>query len=158
MIRFLLILAFLAACGAPADEIPEPSMVFAPEPGLLDVATDWAATWSAATGRTISIGEGGIPMRAVDDLSGPCGHSDLRFSKTSGRFLRTAEVLIDMTPPAGCVGWGYTVGHEMAHAFSGVDHTSDPESLMALSPKRGMEHTADASAVTLVCSAIDCVN
>jgi hypothetical protein len=111
-----------------------------------------AARWSAATGCTIEVGEGGIPVSLVDEVLTPAGESAngatdfvrdarLQWMACSGvRIARTA------TDPER------TVLHELGHALGATVHANG--GLMASAPAAGV--SLDEAAVELVCQHLDC--
>lgn len=142
------LLAFGCACGAEPDGGPGP-LVLTPDARLEQVTRDWAAKWSEATGLQVVIGDGGVPVRALDRVTNDgkeaCGTTTI----TDGA---PVDIQIDMTPPDRCVGWGYMVGHEIGHALAG-DPGHEDDGLMAQKPRLGVQLTVDAD---YVCSRVDC--
>lgn len=142
------ILALGCACGAEPDGDPGP-LVLTPDARLEQVTRDWAAKWSEATGLEVVIGDGGVPVRALDRVTTNgvevCGNNTI----TDGV---PVEIQIDMTPPERCVGWGYMAGHEIGHVLA-ADPGHDDDGLMAQRPKLGVQLTVDAD---YVCSRVVC--
>lgn len=147
----------LSACGAASDGNDARPTVFSPDPELADVTRQWAERWSAASGLDVRVEEGGIPVLAVDDVAWAdgtvwCGAT---FQVMRGtRWLGAQAIQVDLTPPDGCVGWGYTVGHEMAHALGALDHAES--GLLANSPALGVIHVIDEAALELLCINVEC--
>lgn len=148
----------LIAAGCSAPEEGEPAIVFTPDAKLATQTKTWAERWSKATGVDIRVGEGGIQVRAVDAVTisdeDTCGATLHVLDRQNGEHLRSDLVEIDTTPPKGCVGWGYTLGHEIGHALGAVGHTED--GLMQPTLPLGVVHVIDDAALELVCANLDC--
>jgi hypothetical protein len=168
MTRLLALLALvLSACAGSAPSLdateetaplavavePEPvcAVTFTPDPELEAETRDAAARWSAATGCAVTVGEGGIRVRLVEDRmitpSGTEAHGQTFCPSDS---CRRSELVIEVARDHAEM----TVAHEMGHALeASTAHVDDDGSLMAHTGGNGDITAAD---LTLVCSVLDC--
>jgi hypothetical protein len=132
---------------------PACQFVFSPEESLRAETLDAAARWSKATGCDVVVGEGGIPVRLVDDLGlSPRGtrvHGWTHCPDTSTACTQS-RLVIDLTPehkPAA-------MAHEMGHALPAImTHVQDEHALMDNSGGDGLILAAD---LVQICSALPC--
>lgn len=138
-----------------AVETPAPAcrVVFSPEESLRPETEEAAARWSKATGCDVAVGEGGIPVRLVDDLGlserGTRVHGWTHCLDTSVPCKRSGLV-IDLTPehkPAA-------MAHEIGHALPAImAHVTDEHALMDNSGGDGFILAAD---LVQICSVLHC--
>lgn len=142
------LMLWLAACGCGAA--PEPGKpprpdffeVYSEDPKIQAQLEIWAPRWTAASGITVMASDKGIPVSFRDGIEVPpdpdvapelqntvaCGITTLAYHKESpDGWYRVKSIEIDQTPPAGCPGWGYAVGHELGHVLAGpvAEHGRD---------------------------------
>lgn len=148
----------MCGCGSVAPEAAKGcDVALEPDAAVADVTDEWSGRWSAATGCDVRVESGGVPVLAVeessiDDGKTRCGSTQrlIRDEET----IRVLSVEIDLTPPDECVGWGYTVGHEIGHVIGGRGHAES--GLMVDRLPLGVVHVIDEAALELVCASVEC--
>jgi hypothetical protein len=116
--RLMMIALLMSACAtAPAMDVPFEGVVLSPTPEAEAATREAAERWSAATGLSISIGEGGVPVSFVADAINPAGHRSCAHTVTSPA-AGPLYVEVDGTPPEGkCRGAADTIAHELGHVL-----------------------------------------
>lgn len=153
----ILLLAMCGCGGSATEPERECAVAFDPDPLLADVTDEWARRWSSATGCDVRVESGGIPVLGVQESSIDDGKVRCGSTKRLYRGKETIRILsveIDLTPPDGCVGWGYSVGHELGHAIGALGHTES--GLMVDRLPLGVVHMIDAPSLELVCAELPC--
>lgn len=153
----VLLLAMCGCGGSASEPDQECAVAFDPDQSVADVTDEWAGRWSTATGCDVRLESGGIPVRGVEDTlieDGKTRCGATRRLRRGEELVRVLDVEIDLTPPGGCVGWGYTVGHELGHALGARGHTES--GLMVDRLPLGVVHMIDAAALELVCAGLPC--
>ena len=146
--RWLYVLMlWLAPCGcseALSDTPTRPNFfeVYSEDAELQAQLEKWAPRWTKASGITIVASDKGIPVFFREDIEVPpdpdvapelqntvaCGVTVLGYHKEDpDGWYNVKRIEIDHTPPAGCPGWGYSVGHELGHVLAGpvAEHGRD---------------------------------
>jgi len=134
-----------------APEAPVCSVTFTPAPELDAETREAASRWSAATGCDIRVGEGGIPLRLVEERmvtpSGGEGHGHT-YCPTEG--CTRSGLVIDVARDHVAA----TVPHEMGHALGASSgHVEGETALMCPTGGDGAIVSAD---LVYVCEALDC--
>ena len=167
LIALVAVLALSVNVGcsaAPEPEAESLAIVLAPEPALMDVTVDWAERWPAASGVAITIADDGAPVLSADDLfvlDDPDGDTLYMSNPQNGARSvcgatihsasgATRAVYVDKTPPAGCAGWGYSLGHEIGHVVSGPGLEHDG-ALMGETLANGTQYAIDSASLEAVC-------
>jgi hypothetical protein len=162
-VKRLTLALLLAACGAepieatgpivltPDAEVergpePLPVITLSPSPELLDAATDWAARWSAATGRGIVVGDGGHRIEAQDDVLNDAG------KRLCGGTRLSTGIRVARVQAGTCPGMYETLGHELGHLLGADAHTESHGIMDVASDPRPI----DAAALELVCANLEC--
>lgn len=151
------LLLAMCGCGGTVESVQECSVALEPDAAVADVTDEWAGRWSAATGCDVRVESGGIPVRGVEDTLIEDGRTRCGATRRLHRGDETIQILdveIDLTPPEGCVGWGYTLGHELGHVIGARGHTES--GLMVEKLSLGTVHMIDAAALELVCAEAKC--
>jgi hypothetical protein len=138
---------------APLATTPEPvcAVTFTPDPELAAETRDAAERWSAATGCTITVGEGGIAVRLVEDrMITPQGTEAHGRTFCPADSCRRSALVIEVARDHAEM----TIAHEMGHALeASFAHVDDDCSLMAHTGGNGAITAAD---LVLVCAVLDC--
>lgn len=152
MRRLVAGLLLVAACGAcrgeevsESEAAVEPEIVFTPDDVLAADVTSAAARWSAATGREIVVGEGGVPVQLVLAIKRPDG------TDTPGAV--TADLsLVEIHQKARGAQRTRTVLHEIGHALgAGHAHTHG-----VMSDAAPFDAVIDAASLEEVCAHLAC--
>lgn len=151
------LLLVMCGCGGSAESAQKCGVALEPDAAVADVTDEWAGRWSAATGCDVRVESGGIPVfgveeSSIDDGKVRCGSTQRLYR--GEETIRILSVEIDLTPPDGCVGWGYSVGHELGHAIGARGHTES--GLMVDRLPLGVVHVIDAPSLELVCAELSC--
>lgn len=152
-------LEFVDTSAQPSFE-PACHDTFSPEQDLVEV-TQWALNkWETVTGKTLCIGEGGVPMVRVpevivDDKS-VCGNTNTAWGN-EGQYLFTNYIEVS-DADLGCVSQARIVLHEVGHAIAhhpyGVPIHTEEYGVMAT--RTNSTTDIDAPAIELVCANSDC--
>lgn len=161
MFKAVLGLALTAVgCSAAGSDpaVDAPDVVLSPAPELVDVATATASRWSKASGLTIVVAPGGVPMRAVPDAVDPSGYRVCAFTSSSLEH-GPVDMAVDVDPPAGvCRTLDQVVAHEIGHVIARTFAPADGDAHAASGVMRNVNGSAeiDAASLARVCEFAPC--
>jgi len=154
----VLLLALLAqACAGsstPPDEEAPPglaltaapacSVVLSPGPVLVEATAAAADRWSAATGCSITLGEGGVPVSLVLDIRRPDGSAAPGMTPAD-------RSRVDINQATGEAQRWRTIAHELGHVL-GADHI-EGDGIMG---HAGHRDVIDGESLAAVCAVLPC--
>jgi hypothetical protein len=129
------------------ETVDLPVIVLSPSAELLDATTDWAARWSAATGREIVVGEGGHTILAQPDVVNDDG------KRLCGGTRLSTGIRVASTQAGTCPGMYETLGHEIGHLIGADGHSESGGVMDVLAPA---PRAINAAALELVCVWLEC--
>lgn len=137
-----------SACGGaspPAHDAAEASdLTLSPDLAIEGAVEHWAERWSAATGRRIVVGAGGVPIEFVGSIPHPDGSERAGWTAPARTVVRIHYRAADVSR---------AIGHELGHLLGADEHTASDGILYG---EKGGRAVIDSPALELVCAATPC--
>jgi hypothetical protein len=163
VIRALLLILLVAACGSPKPPPAAPFESFAP--GGDDVAEALAPAvgdWAVATGRDLRLADQGLPVLFVDQAFDDAGDpicAGTHISYLGEAFARVSLIEITWPPTSLCGSIEYTIRHEVGHAIARLPKSAPHAARGLMGPSaqgKDRDYSIDADALDWACSAQPC--
>lgn len=152
---------------------PAESLVFetfSPSPEALPYVEHALEIWSAATGRVLEIGEGGVRVELapqvflLDDHKHDhevCARTEIYWNIPTGLFVRTSAVEVAAAPGIACPSIQCAINHEIGHAIACPNygdemHAEDGAVMAPALPAEESCPLPDARDLAVVCNRAPC--